>query len=86
MADKAGGAKTPLRRIVLVQAKLDYGALEPGEAAADAIRQTAQDLHFDPAHGVRVRLTGEVPLADESSPRSPTRPGWWAAPCWPPSC
>ena len=65
MADKAGGAKTPLRRIVLVQAKLDYGALEPGAAAADAIRQTARDLHLDPAHGVRVRLTGEVPLADE---------------------
>ena len=65
MADKAGGAKTPLRRIVLIQARLDYGALEPGDAASDAIRQTARDLHLDPAHGVRVRLTGEVPLADE---------------------
>ena len=65
MADKNGGARTPLRRIVLVQAKLDYGALEPGSAAADAIRQTARDLHLDPQHGVRVRLTGEVPLADE---------------------
>ena len=60
-----GSRKTPLRRLVLVQARLDYGALEPGAVAADAIRQTAKDLHLDAAHGVRVRLTGEVPLADE---------------------
>jgi hopanoid biosynthesis associated RND transporter like protein HpnN len=65
MQDKSGGLKTPLRRLILIRAKLDYGALEPGSAAADVIRKTAQDLHLDEAHGARVRLTGEVPLADE---------------------
>lgn len=58
-------APAPRRRIILVQGKLDYGALEPGDKVEDGIRQIAKDLQLDPAHGVRVRLTGEVPLADE---------------------
>ncbi len=37
----------------------------PGSAASDAIRATARSLDLDPAHGVRVRLTGSVPLSDE---------------------
>ena len=44
---------------------MDYAALEPGAAASDAIRHIAQSLGLDPAHGVTVRLTGPVPLADE---------------------
>lgn len=62
---KPGGAVLPLRRLVLVQAKLDYTDLEPGAAASDAIHQAARDLKLDAAHGVIVRLTGEVPLSDE---------------------
>ena len=53
-----------LRHFILVQAKLDFDALEPGAAASAAIRQTAVDLGLA-AKGVRVRLTGEVPLEDE---------------------
>jgi hopanoid biosynthesis associated RND transporter like protein HpnN len=53
------------RHIVLVQPVLDYAALEPGLAASEAIRGTARSLGLDPAHGVTVRLTGPVPLADE---------------------
>ena len=53
------------RHIVLVQPVLDYAALEPGLAASEAIRATARSLGLDPAHGVTVRLTGPVPLADE---------------------
>ncbi|HLZ67178.1 MAG TPA: MMPL family transporter [Aliidongia sp.] len=53
-----------LRHFILVQAKLDFDALEPGAAASAAIRQTAADLGLA-AKGVRVRLTGEVPLEDE---------------------
>jgi hopanoid biosynthesis associated RND transporter like protein HpnN len=53
------------RRIVLFRPKLDYETLMPGADASDAIRQAARDLHFDPASGVRVRLTGSVALADE---------------------
>jgi len=53
------------RRIVLVQPVMDYAELEPGAGASNAIRKTAQSLGLDPAHGVTVRLTGPVPLADE---------------------
>jgi hopanoid biosynthesis associated RND transporter like protein HpnN len=60
-----GGAAPPTRRLILAQARLDHGALMPGEAASDAIRAGAAMLGLDAAHGVSVRLTGEVPLADE---------------------
>ena len=53
------------RRIVMVQPMMDYAALEPGSAAGEAIRAAARSLDLDPAHGVTVRLTGPVPLADE---------------------
>ncbi|WP_043830824.1 MMPL family transporter [Muricoccus aerilatus] len=53
------------RRFILVQPVLDYGALQPGAAATDALRATALSLGLDPAHGVTLRLTGPVPLADE---------------------
>jgi hopanoid biosynthesis associated RND transporter like protein HpnN len=53
-----------LRHFILVQAKLDFNALEPGAAASAAIRQAAADLGLA-AKGVRVRLTGERPLEDE---------------------
>jgi len=60
-----GGAAPPMRRLILAQARLDHGALMPGEAAGDAIRADAATLDLDIAHGASVRLTGEVPLADE---------------------
>jgi hopanoid biosynthesis associated RND transporter like protein HpnN len=58
-------AKRELRRVVLVQPVLDFGSLEPGRAASDAIRAAARDLDLTPANGVRIRLTGPVPLADD---------------------
>jgi hopanoid biosynthesis associated RND transporter like protein HpnN len=54
-----------LRKFVLVQPVLDYSDLEPGADATDAIRKAARDLGLTPERGVRVRLTGSVPLADE---------------------
>lgn len=60
-----GGQQPPLRRLVLAQPKLDFGALKPGEKAVDAIYAAAVDLKLDAAHGVNVQVTGEVPLADE---------------------
>ncbi|MGH7125086.1 MAG: MMPL family transporter [Stellaceae bacterium] len=54
-----------LRKFILVQPVLDYSDLEPGADATDAIRQAARDLDLTPERGVRVRLTGSVPLADE---------------------
>lgn len=60
-----GGQQPPLRRLVLAQPKLDFGALKPGEKAVNAIKAAAADLKLDAAHGVNVQVTGEVPLADE---------------------
>ena len=54
-----------LRQLILVNPTLDFGKLEPGSDASTDIRATARSLHLDPAHGVRVRLTGPVPLEDE---------------------
>jgi hopanoid biosynthesis associated RND transporter like protein HpnN len=54
-----------IRRTILVQPTLEFGALEPGAKAAAAIRQAALDLGLTPEKGVRVRLTGSIPLADE---------------------
>ena len=54
-----------LRRFILVDPVLDYGALQPGERASAAIRQTAHQLRLDADPHVRIRLTGPVPIADE---------------------
>ena len=54
-----------LRRFVLVQPRLDFSAVQPGQAAIHFIRTAAREAGLDSAHGVRVRVTGEVPMADE---------------------
>ena len=61
----SAGPVVSARKFVLVRPRMDYSALEPGAQASDAIRQTAAQAGLDPAHGVRVRLTGSVPLTDE---------------------
>ncbi|QQV76020.1 MMPL family transporter [Sphingomonas aliaeris] len=55
----------PTRRLILIRPVLDYGSLMPGETARAAIHAAARTLQLDAAHGVRVRLTGDVPLSDE---------------------
>ena len=59
------GPTTSARKFVLVRPKLNYSALEPGAAASDLIRKVAADNGLDAAHGVKVRLTGSVPLSDD---------------------
>jgi len=54
-----------VRRFIEVKPRLDFNALQPGLAASTAIRQAAAALGLTPEHGVRVRLTGPVPLSDE---------------------
>ncbi len=63
----SGKAAEPreLRRIVLASPVLNFDSLAPGGGPTDFIRKVAANDHFDPAHGVRVRLTGPVPLQDE---------------------
>ena len=53
------------RRFIEVRPVLDYTALLPGEAATTAIHQAASELDFSSKYQARVRLTGEVPIADE---------------------
>ncbi len=54
-----------IRRFIEVQPRLDYTALQPGAAASNLIRSEAKALNLTPEEGVRVRLTGPIPLADE---------------------
>jgi hypothetical protein len=49
---------------MIVKPVLDFSALEPGRKATDAIRAAAHELKLDQNH-MRVRLTGDVALADE---------------------
>ncbi|HWX90965.1 MAG TPA: MMPL family transporter [Rhizomicrobium sp.] len=62
-----GAAPKPeeIRRFIEVKPRLDFNALEPGQEANDTIRADARSLGLTPEHGVRVRLTGPVPLSDE---------------------
>jgi hopanoid biosynthesis associated RND transporter like protein HpnN len=53
-----------LRRFIQIQPKLDFGEAMPGAPATAAIRAAAQELGLTPDHGVRVRVTGSVALAD----------------------
>ena len=54
-----------LRRFVLMRPVLDFGTLEAGAHPRAEIRRLAGELALDPAHGVRLRMTGPVALDDE---------------------
>lgn len=52
-------------RFVLVQPRQNFGALQPGGEATQAMRAVIADLPFVKAGEARVRITGQVALADE---------------------
>jgi uncharacterized protein len=54
-----------LRHIILVDPRVNYAQLEPGRLPVEAIRATAMRLRLNAAHGVSVRITGQVALADD---------------------
>jgi len=54
-----------LRSFLRIKPVLDYKALEPGQAATDAIRTAVRELHLAEQYGARVRLTGPVPISNE---------------------
>ncbi len=64
-ANGKGQLAPPTRRIVQVAPQLDFGDLEPGSAAYGAVMALLSAEHLDAEHGIRVGITGEVPLADE---------------------
>ncbi len=53
------------RAFIQIRPILDFGALEPGKAATDAIRKAVTDTKIGETFGARVRLTGPVPIANE---------------------
>ncbi|CAO4171972.1 SSD domain-containing protein [Methylorubrum populi] len=63
----AGGRSdiTDTRKFVMIQPVLDYNALEPGREATKLIRRVAAEQSIDAAHGLRIRLTGPVAVADD---------------------
>jgi len=65
LAGGEAGQANSKRKFIDVQPKLDFTALQPGEAATDAIRQAVADLRLPQDFGARVRLTGPVRIADE---------------------
>jgi hopanoid biosynthesis associated RND transporter like protein HpnN len=58
-------APKELRGFIQIQPTLDFGALRPGRAAMDAIRQAADELKLGPMFGATLRLTGQVAINDE---------------------
>ncbi len=52
-------------RFVLAQPRQNFGALEPGGAATDALRADARSLPYVEAGDAKVGVTGSVALADE---------------------
>jgi hopanoid biosynthesis associated RND transporter like protein HpnN len=54
------------RQFVELYPKLDYTQTRRGDDGISAVREAAKRLSLDDAHGVRLRLTGDVPMeADE---------------------
>lgn len=53
------------RRLITVTPVMDFTALQPGSAAADRLRATAQTVGLTPENGFRLRLTGDVAMQDE---------------------
>jgi uncharacterized protein len=52
-------------QFVLAKPNLDFGALEPGAAASQALRDNAARLEFVRDGSARVRITGPIALDDE---------------------
>jgi uncharacterized protein len=65
LVNGAPSAPGDLRRLLEIKPKLDFGALEPGKEATNAIRAAAEKLDLASRFQARVRLTGQVPIANE---------------------
>jgi hypothetical protein len=54
-----------MRRFVLARPALNYGAVQPGRRAIEAVHAAALAAGLVPERGVRVRVTGPVALSDD---------------------
>ncbi|MGO4705260.1 MMPL family transporter [Microvirga sp. 2MCAF38] len=62
------GGKTgagELKRFILIDPILNHNTLQPGVEATELVRRTIGELRLTPNRGVRVRLTGPVPISDD---------------------
>ncbi|HVH84151.1 MAG TPA: MMPL family transporter, partial [Steroidobacteraceae bacterium] len=53
------------RQIIELQPKVNYETLAPAHQAIKAVRKAAAALSLDPAHGVKVRLTGGAAMDED---------------------
>ena len=58
-------SSSPSRQLIIVQPALDFAAMLPGRPAMNRIRKLAQGLGLDKAHGINVRITGQIAMASE---------------------
>src|ERR1051326_2352616 len=58
-------SKRETRRFIEIRPRLNYAALQPGAEATSDISLAVQRLSLTPLNGVTVRLTGQIPMADE---------------------
>jgi uncharacterized protein len=58
-------ADSDKRAFIEFKPVINYGALEPGKNATDAIRKAALDADLPGKYQARVRLTGPIPIANE---------------------
>jgi len=58
-------ADSDKRAFIEFKPVINYGALEPGRNATDAIRKAAVDADLPGKYQARVRLTGPIPIANE---------------------
>lgn len=66
------------RQFIAVIPSLDHASTSPALEARRAIRSAALRLGLDPAHGVRMRLTGTSVIADEELATLAESSGWIA--------
>ncbi|MBI3675359.1 MAG: MMPL family transporter [Proteobacteria bacterium] len=65
LVTKTKADKRELRQFIEVKPRRDFGSLLSAAAAMREIRDVARSHGLVPEHGVRVRLTGDVPMQDE---------------------
>src|SRR5215469_9621918 len=58
-------ADSDKRAFIEFKPVINYGALEPGKNATNAIRKAAAEADFASKFQARVRLTGPIPIANE---------------------
>jgi len=65
MMQDEGKVSDQRQQFILLHPQMDFGKLLAAKPAMQAIHAATKNLHLDAAHGLRVRLTGSVPLAHD---------------------